>query len=290
MDQRRDLIEMFHKTPVGRVVKGKESFRNTVGRVMHGLAHSHPNVMRVLGTTALIGGAVAGPVALVALSPVMFMGIYSCTPKKFEQSACEFLANVAVRKADALSRFINKQNISDELKKSTVQMYLLQNMPIGMANEYMTHHPNAVMQIMSGHVSEASYHNPEVYELEAVQEQFTKGNDKGGILQGMVHFFTKKYRNQVQLGKSIAQQRWQDRLTWEKISGEKPAWPNYMHTKEFERTTGKKSIWGTLTDSKLNHVTMARHMPTQKNIMNQSRPVNQSHNTVSIAQDIQDSR
>ena len=255
MDQQK-LLEDFYKTSTGRVLEGKESFRNRMGCIVHGLAHKHPKTMVAVGSLAFIGGMVGGPTMLLAVSPVMFAGVYTAiTPKNVERAACEFLANVAVRKTDALACFLKKQNVNEADQKKLLQQYLQKNMPLGMMPEYMKKHPDAIEKITSGKLSEASYHSPEVYLLEAVQERLTKTKTKGGILYGMIQPFSAKYREQKQIAQEIAAKRWQNRQKWEKMPMPKPSWTHFMRSAEAPKKETNGNIVATFTHTRFNQMT-----------------------------------
>ena len=194
MDKAKSLIKDFEASKVGRVLNGKESFRNKVGRVMHGMAYKHRALMILSGLGAVVTGVGLGAVGAVALSPVMFAGIYGgISPKKNEKAACEALMNIAVRKTSAFVRFLNRQNIVNTERQRAVRMYLDSNLPVGMKKTFAADHPLAVAQILSGRDDLVQYHSPEVYQLEVMQELLTQSNEKGGIVHGFFQPFTRKY-------------------------------------------------------------------------------------------------
>ena len=240
MNQSKVLINAFQKTAIGRVISGREAFRNRMGRLLHGLTYYHPKSLMTIGAVAFMAG-ITLPGVLLASAPLMFVGVYSAiSPKKTEKAACEFLANVAIRKTDALAHFLKKQQVTTDIAQSTLQQYLEQNLPRGMANEYMSTHPNAIVQIQSEHASDICYHNPEVYLLEVLQEQLTKSQDKGGILHGMMQTFMPKYYLQEKEARRIAAIRWSNRQLWEKMAKPKPTWPVFMHAAEHPKPKQKQ--------------------------------------------------
>lgn len=247
MDQQK-LLNAFNQTPAGRVISGKEALRNRLGRMLHGLAYKHPKSMMTLGSIAFASSLVTGPVVMALTTPIMFAGAYAAvSPKKSEKADCEFLANVAVRKADAFARFLKKQDLSETEKEQAVLKYLHQNLPVGMTQEYLKAHPQATEQILSGHPEEACYHDLSVYHLEALQEQFTKSKDKGGVLHGMAQMFTRKYQAQKQLAFAIATQRWQHRQQWEKLPSPKPSWTAFMRATEAPKKQSRNTVSAALT-------------------------------------------
>ncbi|MBP5343997.1 MAG: hypothetical protein J6Y85_02860 [Alphaproteobacteria bacterium] len=235
MDQQK-LLEAFNQTPAGRVILGKEALRNRLGRVIHGLVYKHPKSMITLGSLAFAGSLVTGLGVMMLTTPIMFAGAYAAlSPKKLEKAGCEFLANVAVRKADAFAHFLKKQNLTASEQEQAVLQYLCQNLPVGMKQEYLETHPNAAGQIISGKPDEACYHNFDVYHLEALQEQFTKGKDKGGVLHGMFQTFTPKYQKQKKIAAIIAAKRWQRRQQWERMPSPKLSWMKFKRETETQK-------------------------------------------------------
>ena len=239
----QEIIKQFEQSRVGHVLNGKESFRNKMGRVVHGLCYKHRVLMILTGIGAMAAGVGMGAVGAVALSPVMFGGVYGgLSPKKNEKAACEALMNIAVRKGAALARFMSREGVSESLKKQTLQKYLNDNMPLGCQKEYQQAFPYAIADILNRDESKAQYHNPDVYLLEAVQEEFTKSNEKGGVLHGMAQVFTKKYYQQEAKAKKVAMMRWQDRQQWEKMGSNRPKWPEFMKALVYQRKTNHSSL------------------------------------------------
>jgi len=250
MDQQK-LLDSFNKTAAGKVIAGKEAFRNRIGRIMHGLAYKYPKSVITAGALAFTGGLLTGSPLMIATAPLMFGAAYTAvSPRNTERATCEFLANVAVHKADAFARFLKRQNLSTTEKEQAILQYLQQNMPIGMASEYLKSHPQAVTHIINSHPEEACYHTLEVYRFETLQEQFTKNKDKGGILHGFIQTFTKKYRRQKQLAEKIATTRWQNRQRWEKMPTPKVAWTAFMRATEAPQVRTPARIGTTLAHSR----------------------------------------
>lgn len=235
----KQLIKEFNESKVGKVLNGKESFRNKIGRVLHGISYKHPKLAMTMGVSASVGAAlVGGPVGAVAVSPMMFAGVYSgIVPKKEEKAACDFLMNVAVRKTAAFDNYLVKRGIDEKTRLSAVQAYLKSQAPgFGYFKEYQKDFPSAAQQIMAvGMKGDLPLlHGKELYELEALQEVFTKDRNKDGILKGMIKTFTPAYRERRKEAKKIAESRWADREKWEKMpSDTRSLWRSYMKEQEF---------------------------------------------------------
>ena len=235
----KQLIKEFNESKVGKVLNGKESFRNKVGRVLHGISYKHPKLAMTLGVMGFMGATiVGGPVGAVVASPMMFAGVYSgIVPKKEEKAACDFLMNVAVRKTAAFDNYLVKRGIDEKTRLSAVQAYLKSQSPrFGYFKEYQKDFPSAAQQIMAvGMKGDLPLlHGKELYELEALQEVFTKDRNKDGILKGMIKTFTPAYREQRKEAKKIAESRWADREKWEKMpSDTRSLWRSYMKEQEF---------------------------------------------------------
>lgn len=244
MSDTKKLIKEFNESKVGKVVNGKESFRNGVGRILHGLSYKYPKVAMTLGVVGFMGATVVGgPVGAAVASPMMFAGVYSSiVPKKEEKAACDFLMNVAVRKTAAFDNYLFKRGIDEKTRLSAVQAYLKSQAPgFGYFKEYQKNFPSAAQQIMAvGMKGDLPLlHGRELYELEALQEVFTRGRNKDGILKGMIKTFTPTYRQQRKEAKKIAEVRWVDRKTWlETAEDKRGPWREFMKEQEFLRSKG----------------------------------------------------
>lgn len=242
MSDTKKLIREFNESKVGKVLNGKESFRNGVGRMLHGLSYKHPKLAMALGTIGFMGATVVGgPVGAIAASPIMFAGIYSgIVPKKEEKAACDFLMNVAVRKTAAFNNYLEKRGIDEKERLTAVREYLKSQAPkFGYFKEYQKDFPGAAEQIMKEGMKGdlPLLHGRELYELETLQEVFTKGRNKDGILKGMIKTFTPTYRAQRKEAKKIADARWADRKTWLNTSEDKRGpWREFMKGQEFIRS------------------------------------------------------
>ena len=241
----KKLISEFNASKVGKVLNGKESFRNGVGRTLHGLSYKHPKLAMVLGFTGFLGATVAaGPVGAIATFPIMFAGVYSgIVPKKEEKAACDFLMNVAVRKTAVFNNYLEKRGIDETERLTVLQTYLKSQSPkFGYFKEYQQDFPNAAEQIMkegkSGDLP--LLHSRELYALESLQEIFTKGRNKEGILKGMIKTFTPTYHKQRKEAEQIAEKRWADRKAWlETAPDKRPSWREFMKGQEFIRAKAK---------------------------------------------------
>ena len=251
------LIDEFNKSKVGKVLSGKESFRNTVGCALHGLTYKHPKLVMGMGILVFsVAAIIGGPVGTVVASPLLFGGVYSAiVPKKEEKAACDFLMNVAVRKTAAFNSYLQKQAIPETERMATLDIYLKSQSPkFGYFNEYKKEFPNAVQQIakegMKGDLP--LLHGRELYALEALQEIFTKDRNKGGILKGIFKTFTPTYRRQRQEAEMMAKARWEDRQKWMGIASDKrSSWREFLHEQSFRRTqvyTPKTEKKKTLSD------------------------------------------
>ena len=242
MSDTKMLIREFNASKVGKVLNGKESFRNAVGRTLHGLSYRHPKLAMAMGVVGFMGATVAGgPVGALVASPVMFASVYSgIVPKKEEKAACDFLMNVAVRKTAAFDNYLVKRGTDETRRLSAVQAYLKSQAPgFGYFKEYQRDFPNAVQQIMKEGMKGdlPLLHGKELYELEALQEVFTKGRNKDGIFKGMIKTFTPTYRRQREMAKRISERRWADREKWEKMSSDtRSPWREHMKEQEFLRS------------------------------------------------------
>lgn len=242
MSDTKKLIKEFNESKVGKVVNGKESFRSGVGRILHGLSYKYPKLAMVMGVMGFMGSTVAlGPVGAIAASPMMFAGVYSgIVPKKEEKVACDFLMNVAVRKTAAFNNYLEKRGVDEKDRLAAVREYLKNQAPkFGYFKEYQKDFPNAAEQIMKeGMKGELPLlHGRELYELEALQEVFTKGRNKDGILKGMVKTFTPTYRAQRKEAKKIADARWADRKAWlEAPEDKRGPWREFMKGQAFIRS------------------------------------------------------
>ena len=238
----KQLIKEFNESKVGKVLNGKESFRNKVGRILHGVSYKHPKLAMALGVVGFMGATVAmGPVGAIVASPMMFAGVYSgIVPKKEEKAACDSLMNVAVRKTAAFDNYLVKRGIDEKKRLSAVQDYLKSQAPsFGYFKEYQKDFPNAAQQIMTvGMKGDLPLlHGRELYELEALQEVFTKGRNKDGILKGIVKTFTPTYRAQRKEAKKIADARWADRKAWlEAPEDKRGPWREFMKGQAFIRS------------------------------------------------------
>ena len=235
------LIEQFNQSPAGRVINGREAFRNRMGRLLHGVAHKHSKLALTIGIAAAVGGfALGGPIGFAATFPVMFQGIYgTVAPKKFEKAACDFLMNQGIRKAAALASFMKKQNVPVAEQETTLQTYIRQQAPLGCFKDYDKQFPDAAKQILSAGTKGdlPLLHGPELYHDEIVQEMLTKNRQKGGILRGMLRTFLPSTQHLEKQAKLLAARRWADRQEWEKLPPEnREPWRSFYKAREFERS------------------------------------------------------
>ena len=242
MSDTKKLIKEFNESKVGKVLNGKESFRNGVGRILHGISYKHPKLAMAMGIMGFMGATVAmGPVGAIVASPMMFAGVYSgIVPKKEEKAACDFLMNVAVRKTVAFNNYLEKRGVDEKARLTAVQAYLKSQAPkFGYFKEYQKDFPKAAEQIMKEGMKGdlPLLHGRELYELEALQEVFTKGRNKDGILKGMLKTFTPTYRAQRKDAEKIADARWADRKAWLEAPEDKRApWREFMKEQAFIRS------------------------------------------------------
>ena len=281
MDSKK-LISEFNHSKVGRVLNGKESFRNAVGRTLHGLSYKHPKLAMGLGFLAFSGATiVGGPIGAVVASPLMFGSVYSAiVPKREEKAACDFLMNVAVRKTAAFNNYLQKKDIPETERMAALDVYLKSQAPkFGYFNEYKKEFPNAVQKIvkegMKGDLP--LLHGKELYALETLQEVFTKGRNKDGILKGMIKTFTPTYRRQRQEAETLAKVRWEDRKKWMEMDPDaRLSWREFMHAQAFQRnkeeplkTETKRSLLDILKKSssfEKKEVVEKAYLPVQKNM------------------------
>ena len=247
MPTTQELIDQFNHSPVGRVVNGRESFRNRVGRFMHGLAHRHPKLGFALGTAAFVGGSVVGgPVGSLCTAPFLLQGIYGAiTPSKIEKADCDFLMNQAVRKTAAFCTFMERRHVPSAEKEAALEQYLKSQSPMfGYYREYREQNPDAVAQIMSsGQTGDLPLmHGPDLYQAEITQELLTKAHQKGGIVHGLIRSFLPQTRQLEKRAGLMAARRWADRQEWEALPpAERGSWRSFYKDRAFERTKAQNA-------------------------------------------------
>ena len=243
-----DLIRQFNESKAGHVINGSESFRNRMGRVLHGLSYNHPRLAAVAGIgTSIVGTAVGGPIGALATSPALFSATYAVvTPKRFEKAACDFLMNQGVRKASAFSNFLEKQGIDPATREAAVAKYLEQQAPkFGYYKEYQQEFPAAAKQIVeAGTKGDLPLrHSQDLYKNEIIQETLTRERRKGGILKGLIYTFTKDARRIESEAEKLAAERWADRQAWLAQPAEsRGTWRSFYKDREFQRSTAGKAV------------------------------------------------